>query len=168
MLNGIPDVASAFAADVVDVQSVDDHVPHKLDGEAGSVGDVDVRSPAVDRLVTGDQQLLLQVDYHAPCEYDPQWLLLDHRMTESPGLRVQEIPVGCIVHDVVPPLGSPSGLLAEAQRAFCQSLALSRPVFLAPPAPVDWVLGDARPGVLAQLPSRGVRPLKSPASRLRT
>ncbi|CAA7402992.1 unnamed protein product [Spirodela intermedia] len=70
----VPDNPPATGLNIVDVDPVDDHILHKLQRNAGAVGDVNVSPPPVDGLA----------DHHVPLEDHPQWLLLYHRVPQSP------------------------------------------------------------------------------------
>lgn len=93
VVDGVPDHAAPPRFDVVDLQAVDDHVPHVLDGDAGAVGDLDGGAAAVDGLVALDDQLLGQRDDHVVGEGDPQRALLDDGVPQGSGPRVPHVVV---------------------------------------------------------------------------
>lgn len=98
---------------VVYVHAVDDDIGYILDSDAGAIGDVHARSPAVDGLERVHYQLLLQLDHHVAREYDPQRLLLDDRVPERPWLRVNRVIIARIRHHVDLPIPTTNGILAK-------------------------------------------------------
>ncbi|ONK66455.1 uncharacterized protein A4U43_C06F8260 [Asparagus officinalis] len=101
---------------------MDEDVGDVLDREARAVGDFYPEAPPVDRLVAGDDELLLEGDEHVSGEDDPQGLLLDDAPAEGSWLGFLDVVVGVICHDVdlallapavglfsAEPLGTPRG-----------------------------------------------------------
>lgn len=158
VVDGVPDHAAGAGDDVVDLDAMDDHIIDVLDGDAGAVGDVDGDAAAVDGLVASHEQLLGEPDHHAPGEDDPQGALLDHGVAERPRLRVHEVAVGGVGHDVDLAALSALGLVPEPEAAVRQPEPVVGPVRVAPPASVDRVGGHAWAFVhpMCQLPSRAI------------
>lgn len=140
---GVPDVATGAGLDVVNVEVVNDDMLHELDGEAGTVGDVNVRPPTVDGLVVVDHQLLLELDDHVTGEDDPEWPVAGHAVAEGAWPGVQEVVVRRICNHINRTTQAAFGVAAEALGALGQKLAVARPIAPAPPAPVDRVCGNA-------------------------
>ena len=163
MHDGVPDHAAAAGLDVMDVESVDDDVLHELDGDASAVGDMNVGTAAVDGLVAGDEQLLVEVDDHVAGEDDPERLGLDSSVAESAGAGVDQVVVGGVGDDIDLAVDAAKGVTPEPQGAVGELLAIAGPVGAAPPAAVDRVRGLAWAYILAELPSRRVA--RSPRQR---
>lgn len=143
---GVSDQAAAALHDIVDANSVDDHVLDKLEGDAGSAGDVDLGSSTVDGLVSLHDQLLVKPDDHVTFEDDPQRLLLDHGVTERPRRGIRRV-VRVVRHDIDPPILPADGFPAEPKPARRQPFPVSFPIRMAPPATVDWICSVAWPSV---------------------
>lgn len=66
---------------IVYVQTMNDNVGHKLDGDAWPTSNVHAGSSTVDGLERVHDQLFLQLDCHVTLEDDPQWLVLNNGMS---------------------------------------------------------------------------------------
>ncbi|MED6218159.1 hypothetical protein PIB30_024341 [Stylosanthes scabra] len=126
---------------VVDVDAVDDNIGDVLDGNACTVGDMDVDAAAVDCLEAVHDELLLQCDHHVVLEHDPQGPVLDHAITEGAGLRVHSVVVGGVCDDVVAAVAASDCIVAKANGAGGEAFASEVPAVVAAPAVVDRVAG---------------------------
>ncbi|KAI3441449.1 uncharacterized protein J3R85_002364 [Psidium guajava] len=133
---------------IMDVDVVYDDVTDVLQRDASAAHDVDVRPPAVHRLVAVEDELLGQPYQHVRREDDPQRLLLDHRVPERARLRAHGVVVRRVGDDVYLAVLPAERVLAEPDRAVGEPLPVVGPVRVALPAVVDRVAGHAR-GVLA-------------------
>lgn len=158
VVDGVPDQAAGAGNNVVDLEAMDDHIADVLDGNAGAVGDVDGDAAAVDGLVAGHEQLLVEPDHHAPGEDDPEWARLDDGVAERPRLRVHHVVVGGVGDDVDLAALPALRLVPEPEAAVRQPEPVVSPVRVAPPAPVDRVGGHAWAFVhpVGQLPPRAI------------
>lgn len=132
---------------------MDYDVGHVLNGNAGPAGDVDVGSSAVDCLERVHHQLLLQLDGHVAFEDDPQRLVLDDGVPESPRFRVYWV-VARVGDHVDFAVSASNGVLSEPNCAVRQPLPVLLPFRVAPPAIVDRVSAAARKKT--QTPSRRI------------
>ncbi|EYU41599.1 hypothetical protein MIMGU_mgv1a012287mg [Erythranthe guttata] len=133
------DVCFSGLVAVVDVDVVDDHVADVLERDAPAAGDVDVGAAAVEGFERVEDEFLGEVDEHVGGEDDPEWLRLDDGVAEGSGLRVDGIAVGGVRYYVVAAPLPAECVLAEADGAVGETLAVETPVGVAPPAVVDWV-----------------------------
>ncbi|GER54280.1 aliphatic sulfonates import ATP-binding protein SsuB [Striga asiatica] len=131
---------------MVDVHVVDDDVAHVLHGDAAAAGNVDVGPAAVDGLVGVEDELLLELDEHVGGEDDPEGLRLDDRVAEGARFGVDGVEVGGVGHDVVAAAFAAERVLAEADCAVGEALAVELPVRVTAPAVVDGVAGEAGGG----------------------
>lgn len=130
---------------IMDVDTMDDNVVHKLQCEASPPGDVNVVAPAVDGLEAVHDELLLELNVHVAGEGDPQRLTLDDCIAECSHLRVHHIVVGLVGHHVNLSVLPSDGVLAEPYGAVCESLPVLLPVSVASPAVVHRVAFPASP-----------------------
>lgn len=150
---GVPDVGVPALLAVVDVEAVDDDVRHVLDGDARPAGDVHAGAPAVDGLEGVEHELLLEPDGHVAGEDDPEGLVLDDAVPQGARLRADRV-VARVGHHVDLAVPAPDRVLAEPDRAVCQTLAVLLPIGVAPPAVVDRVSCPA--GQETQIPPRRI------------
>lgn len=143
MVLRVPDVPSSTRKDVMYVKVMDNNILNKLYGNASTVGNADVGSSAVNGLVSGHDELLVEPDDHAPSEDDPKRLLLDDCVAECAGLGVDEVSVRRVGDDVVAAVFATDGVAPEAEGTVSQLLPVLGPVAVTPPASVDWVRGLA-------------------------
>ena len=144
MVGGVPHIGVASLLAVVYVEAMNDNVGHVLDSNARPSRNVDAGASAVDGLERVHDQLFLQFDHHIPLENDPQWLLLDHCISQSARLRVHRVIVPWVCHHVNLPISSAYGMPPKPDWAVSQTLAVLFPIWVAPPAVVDGVTGSAR------------------------
>lgn len=137
--------------DVVYLDAVDDHVLHELDGDPCASRYMHVGSSAVDRLVSGHHQLLIEPDHHAFREDYPKRSFLGHRVAKRSGFRVDHVVVRRIGDCVIPASQPARGLAPESENTACHFLPVGCPVFIAPPAVVYWVGGLAWPSFILPL-----------------
>ncbi|RZS07832.1 hypothetical protein BHM03_00038743 [Ensete ventricosum] len=150
--HGSPSIVGRRAADhgiagglaVMDVEAVDDDIGDILDGDASSIGDVDVGAAAVDGLETVHDELLLERDHHVTLKSDPQGVVLDDRIPQCSRPWIHGIIIPGVRHHVEFAVTAADGIPAEANPAVSQRFPVQMPVGIAPPAVVDWVAGAAR------------------------
>lgn len=162
VIPGIPDHSPSSLDNVVDAYPMDDDVPYELQGDPGSARDQDIDPPSINRLVAGHDELLVEPYDHAIGEDDPLRPFLDDRVPQRPRLRVRHVIVQRAGYHIVPPEFSTPGLAAEPKHTVGKPLPVPCPVAVAPPAPVDWVGGNAWPPVLPQGPPCAVASSYSP------
>lgn len=133
--------------DVVDVQSMNDDIPHELQRDLSSMADVNVGATPVYGLIAGDEQLLGEPDVHTAPKDDPERLRLDDGVSQGSGFRVDHVTVGRVGDDVDPAGLAAGGSVGEADGAVGEPLAVGFPVWVASPAFVDGVNGHAWPRV---------------------
>ena len=77
MVHGVSYQATIPGLNVLNAKPVDDDIVHELQGDSGTVLDLNIGSTTINGLVGGDHQLLLQDNDHVALECDPQWAFLD-------------------------------------------------------------------------------------------
>lgn len=163
MVVGVSDHATAGRHNVVDVKAVDDHILGELNAKTSTIGNVNIGTTSIDGLVTRHHQLLGQLDDHATPKYDPQWTFLNCSISEGSGFRVHDVVVRCIGNDVdLAPLAT-GGLSAKTKHALGKPLTFVGPFWVATPAAVDRVCGQARASVFLQAPPGAIASLQSSA-----
>jgi hypothetical protein len=138
---------------VVDVDAVDDHVPHALQRDLRA-DDVHLRAAAVDGLVVVHDELLPEPHHHVAREHDPQRTVLDRAVPERALPRDHHLVVARVRHHVDLPARAAGGPVPEPARAPRKPPPVRRPVGAAPPAAVDGVRRHARALVPPQRPPR--------------
>ena len=71
MARSASDLGVASGLTIMDMETMDDHIGDKLDGDASPIGDVDIHSMSINCLETVHDQLLLQFDHYVSLEHDP-------------------------------------------------------------------------------------------------
>lgn len=115
MVDGIPDESTLGFSNVVDPYVMDDHIVDKLEGEACTIGNVDLDTPTINGLVAGEDQLFSKLDDHVVGEDDPQRFRLDDSVADGPWLWVVQVIVRRISHDVVFTVLASSCMAPEAK-----------------------------------------------------
>ena len=83
MCLGISDHSTPMNLNVVDLNSMDDDVADKLDGDASTTGNVDLNASSINGLIAGHDELLLEFDHHAAFKDNPQWASTCNCMAKS-------------------------------------------------------------------------------------
>ncbi len=137
---------------IVNVDPVHDDVGNELDRQASTSCYVYVRAPSVQGLETVHHQLLFQLDQHVLLEDDPQRLVLYGAPPQCPWSWVHDVVVAVVCNDVDLSVLSSYCVSPESDCTICQALSVARPVWVAPPAVVDWVASSTArqhsPGVV--------------------
>jgi hypothetical protein len=128
----------------MDVNPVNDNVGHMLYRNAGTVGNVDIGSSAVNCLVTVHEELFFELDDHVPLKNDPQRLCLNNSMAQGARPGIDRIVVIGISDHIESAILPSNGILAEPNGAVCEPLSIVFPIWIAAPAVVDGVPGSAR------------------------
>lgn len=126
---------------VVDVEPMDDDIGDELNGDTSPIGNVDIDTTAIDGLKAVHDQLLLQFDDHVTLEHNPQRLLLDDGVAESPRLRVDGVVITGVSDHVEAAVAATDGVPAEANAAVREALSVLVPVGVTAPAVIDRVTG---------------------------
>ncbi len=137
---------------IVNVDPVHDDVGNELDRQASTSCYVYVRASSVQGLETVHDQLLFQLDQHVLLEDDPQRLVLYGAPPQCPWSWVHDVVVAVVCNDVDLSVLSSYCVSPESDCTICQALSVARPVWVAPPAVVDWVASSTArqhsPGVV--------------------
>lgn len=133
---------------MVHVDVVDDDVGHVLNSDATAAGDVDVGATPIDRFEAIDDEFMLEPNGHILGEDDPKGLKLDHGVAEGARSWVRRIGIGRVGYDVDLAAFAADGIAAEADAAVGESLPVRRPIWVAAPAIVDGVSGEARESLI--------------------
>lgn len=141
MARGIPNIGIPRDLAVVDVDPMNDYVSGVVDGDARPVGDVDADAAAVDGFMRVHHELVFQANDHVAFEDDPEWLVLDDSVAESARSGVDRVIVARVGHSVYSAVSAADCVLAKADSAVGQALAVGFPIGIAPPAVVDGVTG---------------------------
>lgn len=138
---------------MMDVNIVYNNIAYILQRNATTSDNMHISSTAIKRLVAIEDELLWELYQHILREHYPQRLFLDHRVTQSPRLGRDHVVVGVVGDDVILAVLAAERVLAEANGAVGQALAVVGPIGVAFPAVVDGVAGQAG-GVGQHLSSR--------------
>lgn len=128
---------------MVDVDVVDDDIGDVLDGDAAAAGDVDVGAAAVDGFEAIHDEFVFEPYGHVGGEDYPQGFELDDGVAEGARSWVRRIGIGRVADDVDLAAFAADGVAAEPDAAVGESLPVSCPIRVAPPAVVDRVAGEA-------------------------
>lgn len=128
---------------MVDMDVVNDDIGDVLEGDAATASDVDVGTTAIEGFVGVEDEFFGEVDDHVGGEDDPKGFLLYDSVPECAGEGIDGVMVGGIRDNVNSAAFAAEGVLAEANGAIGEALAVQLPVWIAPPAVVDWVAGWA-------------------------
>lgn len=134
-----PDQGIASGLAVMDVKTVNNNVGDKLNGDACSIGNVDIGTAAIDGLEAVHDQLLLQHYDHVPLEDNPERLVLDHSMAQGAWPWVDRVIVARVGDDIEPPVTATNGIATKANAAVGQALAILVPVAIAPPTVINGI-----------------------------
>ena len=139
-----PDHSIPGGLAVMDVKSMDDDVGDELNGDARTVGDMNIVTATIYSLETVHDQLLLEGDDHVALEDDPERYILDDSVAESARLRVDRVVVAGVVDHVESTVTPADGVATEPDSAVREPLSILVPVRVAPPAVINRVPGPAR------------------------
>ncbi|KAI5419924.1 hypothetical protein KIW84_043909 [Lathyrus oleraceus] len=104
---------------VVNLDSVDDNILNKLNGESSSIGNVNINSSTINCLVACHDKLLLECDQHAASEYDPKGTVTCDCMTESAGFWIQQFVIGRISDNIDWTAFTSAGVSAKSLDTVC-------------------------------------------------
>jgi len=136
---GVPHHSIPPLLTVMDIYPVDYNIGHILYRNAWPTRNVHASASSVDGLEGVHDKLLLQLNHHVPGEYDPERLLLNHRVTERPRLRRHRVIVAGIRHHVDFPVLSSNRVFPKPNCTIRQPLPVLLPVGVTPPTVVYWV-----------------------------
>lgn len=97
----------------MNMDPMDDDVGDVLDRQATAVGYVNVDATTIYGFEAVHDQFLLQGYHHVAFEYDPEWLVLDHGVTEGSRYGVNRIVVSRVGYDVVTAVATADCVAAE-------------------------------------------------------
>lgn len=124
---------------VVHVNAVHDDILHELNLEPSPTGEMNVGAPAINGLVRGQNELVLELDLHVAVENDPQRLGLQDAVAESALLGVHHVVVAVVCHHVHVAGFPPGSVFPESDGAIGQRLPVRVPVGVRAPAIVHGV-----------------------------
>lgn len=124
---------------MVDMDVVNDDIAYVLQCDTPTTHNVDVSSTPIQRLVAVKDELLGKLDEHVLREDDPQGLCLYDRVPQGSRLWVYGVVVGVVGDNVVFAVLAAESILAEANCAVSEALAVVGPVWVAFPTVVDGV-----------------------------
>lgn len=81
----ISDHATPMSLNVEDLNSMDDNILDKLNGNTSTTHNVDINPSSINCLVASHDELLLESDDHAACKCDPQRPVSRDGVPESAG-----------------------------------------------------------------------------------
>lgn len=119
---------------VMYVYAMYDDVGGIMNGNAWPPGNVNTRTPTIDRLERVHDQLLPQLNYHVSLENNPQWLILNHSVPESSWLGVHRIIIIRVGDNINPTISTTNGVLAKPNSTISKTLAIPLPIGVTPPA----------------------------------
>lgn len=114
MLRWISYIPIASFLTIMYVNAMDNDVSSKMYGNAWPIGNVNTCTSTINCLVRVHNQLLVQLNHHVSFEYNPQWLILNHRMPESPRFRVCRVIVAGVSDHINSTISSSNGIPAKS------------------------------------------------------
>lgn len=128
----------------MDMETMDDHIGNKLDGDASPISDVDIHSTGINCLETVHYQFLLQFDHHVSLEHDPQRPVLDDGVTESARSGIDGVVIIWVCHHIVPSITPTNGIASEANATVSKALAVKVPMWVTAPAVINGIPRSTR------------------------
>ena len=78
---------------VINLDSMDDHILDKLDGDASTFSNVNIGSSSINGLVTSYNELLVEPNDHATCKDDPQGSISCDCMAKGTWFWIEHVTV---------------------------------------------------------------------------
>lgn len=103
---------------MVDVNVVNDDIANILESDAATAHNMNVSPTAIDSFVAIEDELLRQFNHHITGKHNPQWLRLNHGVSESTRFRVHGVVVRGVGDDVEFATLASLGVLTEPNGAF--------------------------------------------------
>ena len=123
---------------------------NKLDGDAGSISNMDIDSTAINGLVAVHYELLLQCYHHIEVENDPERLVLDNSMAQSARPGVNRVVITRISDNIETAITASNGVSTKTYTATSQALAIDEPIRITTPAIINGISSCAG---ISQFPS---------------
>lgn len=128
MIGGAPDGCWTRGHNIVHMNPMYNDVIHKLNFEPSSTREVNIGSPAINGLVRGHNELVLQLDFHVAVKNNPQRLALQDAVAERAFFGVHHVVITVVGHDIDVASLPSSSVFAKSDGAISQRLAVSVPV----------------------------------------
>lgn len=104
VIRQVPDQTAVSLVDVVDVDTMGEHIIHQPDGDLGPNVYAQVGTTTVDPHFVSHDQLLAEPDDHVEGQDHPQGIGLYHTVVQGTGLRVNYVAVRWVVYNVELPI----------------------------------------------------------------
>lgn len=130
-------ISSGFA--VMDVEPMDDDIGDILDGNTGSVGNVDISATSINCLEAVHDKLLLKCDHHVLLKSDPEGFILDDCVSKCSWQWIHRIIIARVCHNIEISIPATNGISTKANPTISKSFPIVVPVRITPPAVINWV-----------------------------
>ena len=118
---------------------VDDDIAYVLQSDASTTHNVDIGSAAIEGFVAVEYEFLGELDEHVAREHNPEWLSLNHSISESACPRSHGIVIRRVRHNVILTTFASMSILAKPYCTICKALPVVWPIWITFPAVVDRV-----------------------------
>ena len=88
MIRRIPDKPATTRLNIMDMDSMDDDILHKLQSKPSSISNMHVGATSINGSMTIHEKLFIQPDDHVPGEDNPERLAQDGSIAQCPRFRV--------------------------------------------------------------------------------
>lgn len=137
------DIGLARLVTMMDMDIMNDDIGDVLERNAPTPSYVHVSAATVEGFIAVENELLREVDEHVGGKDDPEGLRLDDGVAEGAGAGCYGVVVGGVGDDVEAASLPAERVLAESDGTIGEALAVELPVWIATPAVVDRVSGQA-------------------------
>ena len=124
---------------VMNVNSMDDNICDKLDGDAGPISDMHIGTTTINCLKTVHYKLLLQSDHHVTLEHNPKRPVLDNSMAEGAWFGVHRVIIARVTYHIVPSITTTNGIASKANATVCKAFSPKIPTPVTAPAVINWI-----------------------------
>lgn len=129
---------------IMDMDAMDDDIGDELDGNAGSISNVNVEATTINGFEAVHNEFLFEGDHHVSLEHNPQRPILNNGMTEGARSGVHRVIVPWVCYYVVPSVTATDGVAAKTNGAISQTLSPEVPTLVAAPAVIHWITRPTR------------------------
>ncbi|ERN09135.1 hypothetical protein AMTR_s00014p00175360 [Amborella trichopoda] len=123
---------------VMQPKAKDDHMANTLDGDAGTICNVDACSTPINGLITVHDELILKCDDHVMTKYYPQRFSLDDTVAQRAGLGVDRVIRG-VGHSIYTAIAASKCATTEAYAAVSKGSTEDSPIRVSTLATVDLI-----------------------------
>lgn len=102
---------------IVNMNPMDNNVRNVLNRDTSTISDVNIDATTIDSFEAVHDQLLFQGYDHIAFEDDPEWLVLNHGVTECSRYRINRIVVSRVGYDVETTVAASDSVAAKSDGA---------------------------------------------------